>query len=319
MKASSWQPVLLCLFFVVFVSFSTAHGQPDDPLRNWRDTAHKKKIIEFVMAVTTAGSPDFVPTEYRIATFDMDGTILVEKPVSVNEAFVFDYLKTVGVGSPPLAQVQPYKALRTGDTAYINRNLVQVLTTAYMNYSQEDYKKRAVEFTTTHQHPRFNRPYADLFYAPMLELIRYLRSNQFRVFIVSGSSQTFIRSIVKEKTGIENSNLMGTQIDLTYHSGSRDASFSRNGQFRALGVAGPGKPLIIEYQIGEKPILAFGNTAGDQAMFDYTATNPRRHLVLCLNHDDGNREYTYANKVRYQPEWLRISMKTDFAIVFETE
>lgn len=296
-----------------------AHGQPGDPLGNWRDTAHKKTILGFVTAVTTAGSPDFVPTEYRIATFDMDGTILVEKPISVNQAFAYDYLKTVGENSPPLAQVQPYKAMRTGDTEYIDRNMVQVLTTAYMGYSQEDYKKRAIEFTTTHQHPRYQRPYAELFYAPMLELIRYLRSNQFRVFIVSGSTQAFVRSVVKNKTGMENSNLMGTQIDLAYQAGSGGDSFSRNGKFRDLGVAGPGKPLAIEYQIGEKPILAFGNTVGDQAMFDYTATNHRKHLVLCLNHDDGDREYAYENKVRYQPEWLKISMKTDFAVVFEAE
>jgi hypothetical protein len=186
-----------------------------------------------------------------------------------------------------------------------------------MGITQAAYSRRAMEFAATHLHPRFQRPYASLFYAPMLELIGYLRANGFRVFVISGSTQAFVRAMVKGKTGIPNSNLLGSQAELTYAVQNGRAAFYRNGQFRHPLALGTGKALIIQYQIGEKPILAFGNSRGDQQMLDYTATNSRRHMVLFLNHDDAQREYAYGSQVHYQKDWLKINMKEDFARVFE--
>ncbi len=308
--------VLVLILLISWMPFAAASGQSPDPLPSWRDTARKQAIIAFVKAVSTEGRPDFVPEEYRIATFDMDGTILIEKPVPINFEFARHYLNVLGDRSPSLQAIQPYKAVRENDSSYIDSNALQILTTAYMGYTHTEFRKSVLEFVTTQRHPRYDKPYIDLFYTPMLELISYLKVNNFRVYVISGSTQEFIRSIVRHKTGIENSNLIGTQVSMTYQSDKGIAAFSRNGVYRDLGAAGPGKPLIIEYQIGEIPVLAFGNSAGDQQMFEYAATNRYRNLVLCLEHDDTAREYVYESAVSYKPGWLRVSMKDDFAVVF---
>ena len=307
------------LFIFTWFAIGTANGQATDPLPGWRDTAHKKEIIAFVKAVTTAESADFVPVEYRIATFDMDGTIIVEKPFPVNFEFMLNYLIEVGKKSPPLQQVQPYKAVLEKDMPYLVNNANQVGLTANLGYTEAEYMKSAIDFVKNHKHPKYNKPYFNLFYAPMVELIKYLRLNHFRVYVVSGSLQTFIRAVVKEKIkGMPHSNLIGTRTSLTYQAADGKTTFSRNGDFlRPTSVAHKGKPMIIELNIGEKPILAFGNSSGDQQMFEFTASNDRyKHLILCLIHDDPAREYVYSSGVKFKPEWFKISMKNDFGIVF---
>jgi phosphoserine phosphatase len=316
-RACSKAVVLIPLLLLLFFPSGAWARQAAPALSSWRNTAHREAIIAFVKAVSTPGSPDFVPEEYRIATFDMDGTLLVEKPVSLGEKFALDYLKTLANQCPELADAQPYRAILTQDTAYIRHHLPQVFNAAFMGIPQAAYRQRAMAFAATWQHPRFKRPYGSLFYAPMLELMDYLRANGFRTYVISTSTQALVRAVAKGRTGLPNSHLMGTQAELTYVSEAGRAAFYRDGTSRDPLVRGSGKALIIHYQIGEKPILAFGNSRGDQAMLDYTATNRRRHLVLFLNHDDAAREYAYENKVLSQPGWLKISMKNDFARIFE--
>jgi len=292
-------------------------NKPTDSLPSWRNTAPKKAIIKFVEAVSTEGSVDFVPKQYRIATFDMDGTILIEKPNPVLSVLSLDFLKMIAKQSKTLRNVQPYKAAYQDDTSYIAANPLQVVLTAFMGYSQDEYLTNAEKFVKNAIHPRFEVPYFDLFYIPMLELIEYLNSHDFRVYIVSGSWQGFIRSVVKSKVELANSNLIGTQIKLAYQSFNGKTAFSRQGVYIAPYVVHNGKPEIIRLKIGEPPILAFGNSSGDQQMFEYTAANNKfRNLVLCLEHDDPIREYKYKNDVIYQTGWLPISMKNDFSIVF---
>ncbi len=303
------------LFFLA--AASSIHGQSNRSLASWRNTRNKQAVIDYVKTVSTPGHAWFVPPEYRIATFDMDGTLLVEKPVAMIEDFTKAYLEQVAESSPFLRNVQPYKAVFEKDLSYQENNIYQMLEAAYRGLSQEEYTKSVLNFVNTGKHPRFELPYFSLFYSPMLELILYLQDNGFRVFIVSGSSQGFVRSIVREKTGISNSNIIGTQAQLTYQSGGDKPLFMRDGNFRDLGVAGPGKPVAIEYQIGEKPILAAGNSIGDQQMFEYTSSNTYKSLVLCLEHDDDKREYAYDSGVTYRTDWLKISMKNDFAEFFK--
>lgn len=319
MKTRQYLRITLYLFLLSWVALGAAYGQTENPLSSWRDTDNKHAIIAFVNAVSTEGSPDFVPEEYRIAAFDMDGTILIEKPFPVNGVFVQEYLKKVQESSPLFQNIQPYKAVRENDLSYLNSNILQIFTTAYMGYTEQEYQQSVVEFAKTSTHPRFKKKYADLFYKPMLELIAYLQSNHFRIYVVSGSTQGFIRGIVRCRLGIPKSNLIGTQTVLTYQSADEKIAFWRNGEYRTPASVGTGKPLMIEYQIGEIPILAFGNSDGDQQMFDYTATNSRKHLVLCLEHDDAEREYTYDSRVAYKPGWLKASIKDDFAVVFGDE
>lgn len=319
MKIRTLLRIPAALLLISWIAAAAAYAQSQSPLSSWRDTDNKHAIIEFVQAVSKEGSPDFIPEEYRIATFDMDGTILVEKPLPFNAAFVQEYLAKIQEGSPSLQNIQPYKAIRENDASYMTNNYLIIFTLAFMGYSEQDYLQSVVDFARTSIHPRFNKPYGDLFYRPMIELIAYLQSNGFRVYVVSGSNQGFIRGIAKQKTGIPNSNLIGSQTVLTYHSNKEKSAFTRTGAYREPASVATGKPLMIEYQIGETPILAFGNSDGDQQMFEYTATNSRRNLVLCLEHDDADREYVYDSRVIYKPEWRKVSIKDDFVVLFPGE
>ncbi len=319
MRVEKFRKTILLQIIFIWIALGTACGQGNDPLPNWRETAHKRQIVAFVTAVSTAGSADFVPVEHRIAVFDMDGTLIVEKPTPVNFDFMLDYLRTVGEKSAPLRQVQPYKAVLENDMSYLIRNSKQVGLTAHMGYSEADYMKRALDFVKTHKHPKYNKAYIDLFYSPMVELIEYLHSNGFRVYVVSGSLQTFIRAVVKEKIHrLPVSNLIGTRTALTYQFADGQAAFSRDGSFiKPESAANEGKPISIALNIGEKPIFAFGNSSGDQQLFEYTSTNKTyKNLILCLEHDDDAREYTYASGVTFEPEWVKISMRNDFRVVF---
>ncbi len=319
MKVSPLQKTVMSLFIFSWIVVGAVNGHANDPLPGWRDTAHKKMIISFVKAVSTEGTADYVPIEHRIAIFDMDGTIFVEKPIVVNFEFMLNSIRGIGENSSLLRQIQPYKAVLENDMAYIVGNSHQVGLTANLGYTEEEYKKSALDFVRNHKHQRYDKPYFDLFYTPMVDLIKYLQSNHFRVYVVSGSLQSFVRAVVKDKIKeMPRSNLIGTRVSLAYQALDGKTAFSRNGDFlRPTSVAHEGKPLMIELNIGEKPILAFGNSSGDQQMFEYTAANDRyRHLILCLMHDDAEREYVYSSGVKFEPDWLKISMKNDFGLIF---
>lgn len=302
------------LLLIVCVAVLPAAAWAKDPLPSWKEGANKQAIIAFVTAVTTQGDA-FVPATDRIATFDMDGTILVEKPQAVLLEFSRAFLAEVARKNPDLA-TQPYKAMREKDEAYFGTNLVEVITSAGIGMSEEDFRKAIRSFANTATHPRYAVPFGKLFYAPMLELIDYLRANDFRVYVVSGSTQCFVRGVAREATGLPYGQLLGTQIALYYYKGD----FTRSGTFRDLTTVSAGKPLIIEYQIGQRPIFAFGNTSGDQDMLEYALGNQTyRSLALWLDHDDAEREYAYDSGVKDVSGLLKVSMKNDFARLFREE
>ena len=301
--------ILLILTFVYLLTITTvARAQSNDPLPSWQDTANKKAIIAFVKSVSTEGSQDFVPDEYRIATFDQDGTILIEKPNPVQYEHIFRFFEEPKP-DPKLAIVgrKPGEWVNIGNGSLL----------AYQYMTLPEYSENAIKFVKENNHPTCSVPYFDLFYTPMLELIEYLQSKSFRVYIVSGSWQVFVRSVVKEKTGLRNSHLIGTQTGLT--------DFPAN--TFPLRIAGTivdinllnlnmGKPKNIQMQIGEKPILAFGNSSSDIDMLKYATSNSNKSLSLWLEHDDAKREYVYPSGITGEKGWLQISMKTDFAKVF---
>lgn len=313
------KPNPLSRFLLVFVFAATMAGgasaQTKDPMPSWSNGVNKSAIVAFVTAVTKEGGDAFVPVADRIATFDLDGTLLVEQPLPVVMEFANKYVEEVAQANPNL-QTQPYRAMREGDQTYLNANYMQVLTSAGIGLNEDDYRQRVKAFSETARHPRFNTPYVNLFYAPMRELVAYLRANDFKVYILSGSSQGFVRGIAKGPIGLPNAQMIGTQLVLEYQGDG----FTRSGAFRDLATVGAGKPLIIEYQIGQKPIFSFGNSSGDQAMFEYTTSNKlHKNLSLWLEHDDAAREYAYDSGVKALPGLLKVSMKNDFAKLFDDE
>jgi len=290
-----------------------------EALASWTGGADsiKQKIIDFVEQVTDPQSKAFVPVPDRLATFDMDGTIICEKPRSMGMVIAIGFLQAIAKESPTLSQVQPYKAALDNDGKYLGPNFLQVLTTAYMGYPQSKYREAISNFINTEHHPRFQVPYRDLIYQPMKELLVYLKSKKFDVYIVSGSWQGLVRVVGKETLGFEYSHLLGSKIGLDFQVQNGKSIFLRKGESLEPHNVEDGKPENIQAHIGVKPILAFGNSSGDQQMYEYAGTNRYKHLILSLDHDDEEREYKYISTVKYKANWLKVSMKKNFKVVFK--
>nr|AVI26427.1 HAD family hydrolase [Candidatus Entotheonella serta] len=298
--------LMTCIYLLPILT--AAHAQPQAPLPSWQDTANKKAIISFVQSVSTKGGPDFVPREQRVATFDQDGTILIEKPLPVQYEHIFRFFEEPKP-DPKLAIV----GRKPGEWANIGNGSLL----AYQYMTLPEYSENAIKFVKENDHPTCRVPYFDLFYTPMLELIQYLRANKFRVYIVSGSWQIFLRSVAKAKLGLRKSHFIGTQtglIDFPANTFPLRIAGTIDNNLLNLNM---GKPKNIQIQIGEKPILAFGNSSSDVAMLQYASTNSHKSLSLWLEHDDAEREYVYPSEITGEKDWLKISMKNDFAKVFD--
>ena len=289
-----------------------------DPLPSWRGgtQSNKAKILRFVSRVTETRSPDFVPVPDRIAVFDMDGAIVCEKPLYLSMAIALQRLRESATHQRALRNQQPYKAVFENDRTYLRRHFVQILLEAHRGCTQVQYMREVQRFLRNEKHPRWKRPYKDLFYQPVLELITFLKEREFKIGVVSGSWQALVRSIGMEQLGLDPSYLIGTKVELAFEMKEGEPMFFRQGRELQPKNLRKGKAINIWQHIGRRPILAFGNSGGDQDMFEYTDANPCKTLILCLVHDDAEREYRYESRVNYRPHWLPVSMREDFLVVF---
>ncbi len=307
------QYIAISITFFAFAIAGQAMAQSAAPLSSWRDGNVKKEIIEFVTVVTDRQSKSFVPPSDRLATFDMDGTLVVEKPNAAVVAFSLYYLSEQAKADPAL-RTPLYMAIRNNDTDYLNQHIYQVLTEAGKGLSVAAYQDQVQAFSATQIHPTLKLPFARTFYTPMIELMEYLKDHDFQVYIVTGSSRSFVRAFAGPVTGLPMGHMIGAGDELSYRNGD----FIRTGTYTSFAVEGVGKPEIIEYQIGKKPIFSFGNSDGDIAMFQSTASNAaHRNLSLCLEHDDPERELVaYPSGVDPMKGLVKVSMKRDFGQLF---
>jgi hypothetical protein len=195
---------LVGLGFTGWASF-VARAQ-SDPLPSWNDGATKKSITDFVARVTAQGGPDFVPVDQRIATFDNDGTLWVEQPMYVQFAFILDRVRTLGPQNPGWKTKQPFKAVLDGDMKTLaasgERGLVQLIAVTHAGMTSDEFTKIVSDWLATARDHRFKRPYTELIYQPMLEVLAYLRANGFKTFIVSGGGIEFMRPWSEKVYGI---------------------------------------------------------------------------------------------------------------------
>jgi phosphoserine phosphatase len=303
-----------------------------EPLSLWNKTPTRQAILDFVTAVTTPGSPDFVPPSERIATFDNDGTLWCEKPGYIQLFFAVERLKELAAADPSLLAQPAYKAAADGDLAYFGSlypgnlpELMKLLYDTHAGMTQAEFETRAYEFLCQGIHPRYGRPYMQLAYSPMVELIRYLEVNGFKVFIASAGGMSFVRTVSEEIYGIPREQVIGSNVAYEMKlTGAGPVLFRKPGLVEPISD-GPGKPVNIELHIGRKPILTAGNADGDLHMLWYSQTQPCRSLQLLLRHDDGEREYAYdagAENVQQMAavhNWQVISMRQDFLQVFAFE
>ncbi len=335
MRASGW--VLACLALLACSGPEPASnaGQEGaagvvDPLPSWNDGPARSAILDFVARVTTPGSPDFVPEAERVAVFDNDGTLWAEQPLYFQLAFAINRARELAAADPELAENALLRALASGDRAALagvtEHDVLDVIARTHSGLTLEDFKAVVSEWLATARHPRFDRPYTELVYQPMLELLAYLRASGFKTFIVSGGGIDFMRTFAEEVYGIPPEQVVGSMGKLGFEI--------RNGVPVLVKLPGvdfvddkEGKPVGIARFIGRRPILAFGNSDGDLAMLQYTAGGDGARFVGIVHHDDDDREWAYDRESKIgrldaaldEAEargWTVVSMRNDFATVF---
>ncbi|HZZ11095.1 MAG TPA: HAD family hydrolase [Paraburkholderia sp.] len=308
---------------------SPTMAQSADALPSWRDGAAKKTIETFVADVTREGSPNFVPPAERIAVFDNDGTLWSEQPLYFQFVFLLDQVKAAAPQHPEWRNNPAFKALVAKDYAALanqEKPLLQLVAVANSGMSVDDYDKSIREWLAHARHPKFNRPYTDLVYQPQLELLAYLRANGFKTFIVSGGTIEFMRTWAEQAYGIPPDQVIGSSQVVQYQMLNGKPTLVRQPRIDFVDD-GPGKPVGIYRHIGRKPILAFGNSDGDQQMLQYTASGAGPHLALLVHHDDAVREFAYdrASKIGKLDKawdeavtdgWTVVSMKDDWQTIY---
>jgi hypothetical protein len=311
------------LMLVIALIASPITGIAQTPLQSWNDTPTRARIIDFVTRITTPGGPDFVPTEERIATFDMDGTVLTEKPVSTQKFIAMLQACVIGTNEPKRNDQAPFKQACAKDHDHFPRLAgSRALRDLAVGQTQAAYRKYAGKALKLARHPKSNRPLGEMIYTPMLELARYLQRNEFRFFIVSGSTQPLVREVVESRFHLPNQHGIGTEWPLEFDPNPKGVPVFRwvAGPMRSPSVYGPGKPLAILRQIGRPPTFAAGNTIGDLEMLQYTTKHQGPGMGIVIVHDDAEREYAYTDPqieaAARANDWSLVSMKKDFKTVF---
>ena len=319
----------LAMLPMLSASLRPAQAQ-SDPLPSWNDGATKQSITSFVARVTTQGGPDFVPADQRIATFDNDGTLWIEQPMYVQLAFILDRVKALAPQNPGWTTEQPFKAVLDGDLKALaasgERGLMQLVAVTHAGMTSEEFARIVSDWLARARHPRFQRPYTELVYQPMLELLAYLRANGFKTFIVSGGGIEFMRPWTENIYGIPPEQIVGSSIKTRFEMQDGRPILFRLPEINFIDDKA-GKPIGINQHIGRRPIAAFGNSDGDLEMLQYTTLSGGPRLGLIVHHTDAEREYAYDRESHFGKldkaldaaalnKWTVVNMKNDWKRVF---
>ena len=320
------------------LSLSLARAQ--EPLSSWNDGAAKRAIVEFVKATTAQGSPQFVPPEERIATFDQDGTLWVEHPMYTQIVYCLERVPALVKTRPELKNKEPFKTVLSGNQEAIARlstnELVEILAATMTGMSVDEFSAEAKQWITEAKHPRWKRPYTELTYQPMQEVLQYLRANGYKTYIVTGGGQDFVRVYAEQVYGIPPEQVVGTAGGTKYGYDKSGKPFLTKEPKLLLNDNNAGKPEGIHLMIGRRPFAAFGNSTGDQQMLEYTKAGDGARLAMIVLHDDAEREYAYGpaqglpdtkvgtfTQALYDEAkkngWTVISMKNDWKTIFPFE
>ena len=303
---------------------------PVDPLPSWNTGAVKARLLDFVKRVTADSTPQLVQPGDRIAVFDNDGTLWPEQPNCIQFIFAFDRLKSLAQVNPDLRKTEPFRTVLEGGlnsfATLDEERIIEIIKATHSGMSTEQFSGIVAEWLATAKEPRFRRVYTDLVYQPMLELLDYLRLNEFRIFIVSGNGADFIRVFAKQTYGIPPERVVGSTTVAEFRDGMSGPVLMKMPEVEVLRD-GPGKPEAIERFIGRRPIVAFGNSDGDKEMLEWTAAGPGVHFVGLLHHTDEQREWAYdresnigrldeALDLGRAKDWTIVDMAADWQIVF---
>lgn len=306
------------------------HIQINDPLSSWNDVASKASIINFVGDVTDEKSSSFIPVADRIAVFDNDGTLWSEQPAYFQLFFAMDRIRELAPEHPEWKEIQPYKAVLENDmealAAQGEHALVKLVLTTHAGMNTEEFSASVKEWIKETKHPTKNVTYDKLVYQPMLELLEYLRENGFKTYIVSGGGVDFMRAIVTEVYGIPEEQIIGSTIKTEFEFNNENPEIVRLAELDFIDDK-EGKPVAIQRIIGKKPIFCAGNSDGDLAMMQWTASNPEGSFMLYVHHTDSIREWAYdrdshigrfdkALDEANEKGWTIIDMKSDWETIY---
>ena len=331
-------PNLLAAVLVAAVALtSTITRARDDPLPSWNDGPAKQAIVNFVRTTTETGSANFVPREERIATFDQDGTLWVEHPMYSQVMYCFERVGVLAKEKPELKNVEPFKTVLSGDHEAIAKltmpDLEKIFAATLTGMSTDKFQVEVKEWLASAKDQRWKKPYNELTYLPMQDVLKYLRANGYKTYIVTGGGQDFVRVYAEQTYGIPPEQVVGT-MGVTKYGYDKDGKPILTKEPKILlNDNNAGKPEGIHLMIGRRPHASFGNTPGDQEMLEYTKADDGARLAMLVLHDDAKREYAYGpaqglpnTKVGTFPQalydkaqkdgWTVISMKNDWKQVF---
>ena len=325
--------ISIALFLVLLASTITAVA--GDPLPSWNDGPNKSAILAFVESVTDEDSEGFVPVPERVATFDNDGTLWSEQPVYFQLQFALDRVRALAPRHPGWEDTPPFSYVLAGDMEGLMstgmEGLGKIIAASHAGLSAGEFFEAAGEWLATARHPRTGRLYSQMVYQPMLELLDYLRANGFKTYIVSGGGIDFVRAFSEEVYGIPPEQVIGSQLDARYELRDGVPTILKEGDIVFIDDKA-GKPVGIYRHIGRRPLLAAGNSDGDQQMLEYTTiprgagdTTPR--LGLIVHHTDAEREWAYDRDSHIggldsalddapKRGWLLIDMKKDWKRIY---
>ena len=314
----------MLFIFALFLMLRFGTGM-QDPLPSWNEGPTKDAIFKFVEDTQA------VPVSEKIAVFDQDGTLWVEQPLYTQVFYALDTIKALAEKHPQWKNQEPFKTILEGRyhdfKNFTASDIEQIMIVTHSGMSVEEYAENAKKWFATAIHPRYHRPFTELIYQPMLEVINLLKQNQFQVYIVSGGGQEFIRINAEKIYGIPPQNVIGTTGKLKYHYNEGNPYLEKLPEVLFVDDKA-GKPEAISLIIGRRPIAAFGNSVGDQQMLEWTEGGSGPRFELLVHHDDSEREYAYGpdSKIGRFSEalmaqakkqgWHVVSMKNDWNEIF---
>lgn len=330
-------PALSALPLSVFASAQTASS---GPLPSWNEGSAKQAILDFVRDTTDRTSAKFVPPEERIATLDQDGTLWVEQPIYSQMVYCLDRVPVLAAQEPALKAVEPFKTVLSGNREAIARlsmrDLEKIVVATLAGITTDEFEAEGKKWLATAKDPRWKRPYTELVYQPMLEVMTYLRANGFKTYIVTGFGQDFVRLYSQQVYGTPPEQVVGSALAVKYDYDKDGKPVLMSEPRLMLNDSAGGKPEAIHLMIGRRPNASFGNSTGDQQMLEYTGAGDGARLSMLVLHDDAIREYAYGpaqglpdTKIgsltpalyaeARQKNWTVTSMKNDWKKIFSFE
>ena len=341
MNFKSFLKTIFCL--IIITSFSSCNENTQgsqkkksaetDPLPSWNDGPSKNAIISYVQDVTNKGSENFIPILERISTFDNDGTLWSEQPVYFQLFFAFDRIKELAANHPEWKTEQPFKAVLDDDMEALAKQgyngLLQLLKVSHAGTNTEVFETIVKNWIQTAKHPTKEVSYDKLVYQPMLELLDYLRANNFKTYIVSGGGIDFMRAIVTEVYGIPEEQIIGSRIKTSFDYNNGDPEIIRLAEVENVDDK-DGRPLNIQKIIGKKPVFAAGNSDGDIQMLQWTDSNKFKSLKILVHHTDSIREWAYDRdshigrldkgiEESQAKGWNLVDMKSEWKVIYPSE